>query len=24
VMDTGLGTRDLFAWFEPQNAWLKK
>jgi peptide/nickel transport system substrate-binding protein len=24
VMDTGLGTRDLFAWFEPQNAWFKK
>ncbi len=24
LMDTGLGTRDLFAWFEPQNAWFKK
>jgi ABC-type transport system substrate-binding protein len=24
VMDSGLGTRDLFAWFESQNAWLKK
>jgi peptide/nickel transport system substrate-binding protein len=24
VMDSGLGTRDLFAWFEPQNTWLSK
>jgi hypothetical protein len=24
VMDSGLCTRDLFAWFESQNAWLKK
>jgi ABC-type transport system substrate-binding protein len=24
VMDTGLGTRGIFAWFEPQDAWLAK
>ncbi len=24
VHDSGLGTRDLFAWFEPQNTWLSK
>ena len=24
VMDSGLGSRDLFAWFESQNTWLKK
>jgi peptide/nickel transport system substrate-binding protein len=24
VMDTGIGTRGMFAWFEPQNAWLAK
>jgi peptide/nickel transport system substrate-binding protein len=24
VMDSGIGTRDMFAWFEPQNAWLQK
>jgi hypothetical protein len=24
VMDSGLGTRDLFAWFESQNTWLSK
>jgi peptide/nickel transport system substrate-binding protein len=24
VMDSGLGTRDMFSWFEPQNTWLKK
>jgi peptide/nickel transport system substrate-binding protein len=24
VMDSGLGTRDMFAWFESQNLWLAK
>ena len=24
VQDSGLGTRDLFAWFDAQNLWLKK
>jgi peptide/nickel transport system substrate-binding protein len=24
VMEGGLGTRDLFAWFSPQDMWLKK
>jgi len=24
VQDSGLGTRDLFAWFEPASLWLSK
>jgi hypothetical protein len=24
VQDSGLGTRNLFSWFEPQNLWLSK
>jgi hypothetical protein len=24
LQDSGIGTRGIFAWFEPQNAWLSK